>query len=134
MTQPPAPPQLSRRERQIMDVVYRLESASAADIHAALPDAPTYTTVRGLLRILVEKGHLRRRQDGKRYLYLPSTPRPAAGASSIAHVVKTFFAGSPADAMAALLGSERHRFSEAELARLAQLVARARRDGPSGRK
>jgi predicted transcriptional regulator len=112
-----------------MDVVYRLESASAAAIHAALPDPPTYTTVRGLLRILVDKGQLRRRQDGKRYLYLPSTPRPAAGASSIAHVVKTFFAGSPADAMAALLGSERHPFSEAELARLAQLVSRARRGG-----
>ena len=129
-----APPPLSRRERQIMDVVYRLESASAADIHAALPDPPTYTTVRGLLRILVEKGHLRRRQDGKRYLYLPSTPRPAAGASSIAHVVKTFFAGSPADAMAALLGSERHRFSQAELARLAQLVSKARRTGAETRK
>jgi predicted transcriptional regulator len=117
-----------------MDVVYRLESASAADIHAALPDPPTYTTVRGLLRILVDKGHLRRRQDGKRYLYLPSTSRPTAGASSIAHVVKTFFAGSPADAMAALLGSERHRFSEAELARLAQLVAKARRAGGETRK
>lgn len=117
-----------------MDVVYRLESASAADIHAALPDPPTYTTVRGLLRILVDKGHLRRRQDGKRYLYLPSTPRPAAGASSIAHVVKTFFAGSPTDAMAALLGSERHRFSEAELARLAQLVSKARRAGAENRK
>ena len=117
-----------------MDVVYRLESASAADIHAALPDPPTYTTVRGLLRILVDKGHLRRRQDGKRYLYLPRTPRPAAGATSIAHVVRTFFAGSPADAMAALLGSERHRFSEAELARLAQLVSKARRAGAEARK
>ena len=89
-----------------MDVVYRLGTAAAADIHVALPDPPTYTAVRGLLRVLVEKGHLRHQQDGKRYVHLPSTPRPAAGASSIAHVVKTFFAGSPADVMAALLGSE----------------------------
>jgi len=122
------PPQLSRRERQIMDVVYRLGTAAAADIHAALPDPPTYTAVRGLLRVLVEKGHLRHQQDGKRYVYLPSTPRPAAGASSIAHVVKTFFAGSPADVMAALLGSEKGRISEAELGRLADLVAKARRN------
>jgi predicted transcriptional regulator len=122
------PPQLSRRERQIMDVVYRLGTASAADIHATLPDPPTYTAVRGLLRVLVEKGHLRHQQDGKRYVYLPSTPRPRAGASSIAHVVKTFFAGSPADAMAALLGSEKGRISEAELGRLADLVAKARRN------
>ena len=109
-----------------MDVVYRLGKAAGADIHAALPDPPTYTTVRGLLRVLVEKGHLRQTQDGKRYVYEPSTPRPAAGASSIRHVIKTFFSGSPADAMAALLGSEKDRISDAELARLANLVARAR--------
>lgn len=111
-----------------MDVVYRLGKAAAADIHAALPDAPTYTTVRGLLRVLVEKGHLRHEREGRRYLYLPSTPRPAAGASSISHVVRTFFAGSPADAMAALLGTERNRVSDRELARLAALIAKARQD------
>ena len=109
-----------------MDVVYRLGTAAAADIHAALPDAPTYTTVRGLLRVLVQKGHLRQAQDGKRYVYQPSTPRPAAGASSIRHVIKTFFSGSPTDAMAALLGSEKDRISDVELARLAELVADAR--------
>jgi BlaI family penicillinase repressor len=118
---------LSRRERQIMDVVYRLGRASATEIHAAMPDAPTPTTVRGLLRILIEKGHLRHELEGKRYLYLPSTARPAAGASSIRHVVRTFFAGSPTDAMAALLGSRQHDISDAELARLAELVAKARR-------
>jgi predicted transcriptional regulator len=121
-------PSLSRRERQIMDVLYRLGKATAAEIHAALPDPPTSTTVRGLLRILIHKGHIRHEQDGRRYIYLPSTPRPAAGASSIAHVVKTFFAGSPADAMAALLGSDKRRISEAELARLAALIAKARQD------
>ena len=108
-----------------MDLVYRLGKAAAADVHAALPDPPTYTTVRGLLRVLVEKGHLRQARDGKRYLYQPSTPRPAAGASSIRHVIRTFFDGSPTEAVAALLGAE-DRISDAELARLADLVARAR--------
>jgi len=122
------PPPLSRRERQIMDAVYRLGQATAADIHAALADAPTYTTVRGLLRVLVEKGHLRHKREGKRYVYLPRTPRPAAGVSSITHVVRTFFAGSPTDAMAALLGSRKDQISEAELARLAALIAKARQD------
>ncbi len=129
----PSPPPLSRRERQIMDVVYRLGKAAAGDVHAALPDAPTYTTVRGLLRVLVGKGHLRRQQDGRRYVYLPSTPRPMAGAASIVHVVRTFFAGSPADAMAALLGSAKERLSDAELARLGSLVAKARQGRRKGR-
>lgn len=111
-----------------MDVIYRLGKATAADVHAALPDPPTYTAVRGLLRVLVEKGQLRHEQEGRRYVYLPSTPRRAAGASWITHVVKTFFAGSPTEAMAALLGSERDRISDAELARLAALVAKAQRN------
>src|SRR5215216_5088815 len=97
------PPPLSRRERQIMDVVYRLEQATAADVHAALPDAPS-STVRGLLRILVEKGQLSYRQEGRRYVYVPATPRPDAGLSHLRHVVRTFFAGSATDAMASLLG------------------------------
>jgi BlaI family transcriptional regulator, penicillinase repressor len=110
-----------------MDVIYRLSTATAADVHAAMQDAPTYTTVRGLLRILVEKGHLVQQQDGRRYVYLPATPRPAAGASHLKHVVRTFFAGSPADAMAALLGSEKGQLTDAELVRLEDLVAQARR-------
>ena len=123
----PSPPSLTRRERQIMDVIYRLGRASAAQVHAALPDAPTYTTVRGLLRVLVEKGHLGVEREGRRYVYLPSTPRPAAGASSILHVVKTFFAGSTADAVAALLGSQKGGvISDRDLARLEVLVAEAR--------
>jgi predicted transcriptional regulator len=126
------PPPLSRRERQLLDAIYRLGTASAADLHAALPDPPTYTAVRGLLRVMVRKGLIRYQRDGRRYLYAPSTPRPAAGASSIKHVVKTFFDGSPAAAMAALLGSD-GRVSDAELARLTELVAKARarkRSGP----
>jgi predicted transcriptional regulator len=123
-----SPPQLSKRERQIMDLLYRLGTATAADIHRGLTDAPTYTTVRGLLRILVEKGHARREEDGRRYVYKPSTPRPAAGASSIAHVVNTFFAGSAADALVAMLGSQKDRISEQELARLSSIVEKARRN------
>jgi predicted transcriptional regulator len=123
---PSTPPALSRRERQIMDVIYRLGHATAADVHAGLPDPPTYTAVRGLLRVMLQKGYLRHQRDGRRYVYTPSTPRPSAGASSISHVVKTFFAGSPAAAMAALLGSERSRISDAELGRLAELVSNAR--------
>lgn len=122
-----APPPLSRRERQIMDVIYQLEMASAADVHAGMHDAPTYTTVRGLLRILVDKGHLLQKQDGRRYVYLPATSRRAAGASHLKHVVRTFFAGSPADAMASLLGSDKGQVSDLELARLEDLVTRARR-------
>jgi predicted transcriptional regulator len=117
----------SRRERQILDVIYQRGKATAADVHAALPDAPTYTTVRGLLRVMTGKGLVLQGRDGRRYIYEPSTPRPTAGARTIAHVVKTFFAGSPADAMAALLGSQR-RISEAELTRLAALIDQAKRD------
>lgn len=119
-------PNLSRRERQIMDVVYRMGQATATDIHLSLPDPPTYTTVRGLLRILVEKRQLKQEQDGKRYLYRPTTPRPAAGASSITHVVNTFFGGSPSAALAALVGSH-DNINEDELARLSAVVAKARR-------
>jgi predicted transcriptional regulator len=118
---------MSRRERQIMDVIYRRGTATAADIHAALPDAPTYTAVRGLLRVMVGKGHVRYEREGRRYVYAPSTPRPTAGATSIKHVVRTFFAGSPSAAMAALLGSESHRISDDELNRLAELVAQTRK-------
>jgi predicted transcriptional regulator len=120
------PPRLSRRERQIMDVLYRLGSATASDIHTNLPDAPTYTTVRGLLRVLVTKGHAKHERDGRRYVYRPATPTPSAGASSIAHVVNTFFAGSMSDALAALLGSRANRVSEEELARLSAIVRQAR--------
>jgi predicted transcriptional regulator len=110
-----------------MDVVYRLGRVTAADVLAALPDPPTYTAIRGLLRILVEKGHLSHEREGRRYVYRPSTPRAAAGASWLSHVVRTFFDGSPSDAMAALLGSRTDRISAAELERLARTVADARR-------
>ena len=123
-----APLSLSRRERQIMDVVYKLGRATAAEVEAEMPDQPTYTTVRGLLRILEEKGHLRHEVDGVRFVYLPSLPREAAGASVITHVVRTFFDGSASKAMAALLGSGASELGEADLARLEEVVRRAREE------
>src|SRR5262245_58422973 len=116
----------SRRERQIMDIVYGMGSATAALVHARMPDAPTYTTVRGLLRILVSKGHLTIRQEGARFVYHPRTPREDAGSSTLAHVVRTFFGGSPASAMASMLGDAELELSESELRRLSEVLRRAR--------
>jgi predicted transcriptional regulator len=116
------PPALSKRERQIMDVLYRCGQCTAAQIHTQLEDAPTYTTVRGLLRILEEKGHVRHREEGPRFVYVPLTPREHAGASQLSHVVRTFFDGSPSKAMAALLG-ESAKSSDEELQRLERLIA-----------
>ena len=121
-----APLNLSRRERQILEILYRLGSGTAADVTAQMTDAPTYTTVRGLLRILENKGHIRHEQDGVRYVYSPVWPKTSAGTSVLSHVIKTFFNGSPSDAMAALLGSSSH-VSDEELQRLTRLVERAKK-------
>lgn len=117
---------LSRRERQILDVIYNLGRATASEVLERLPDAPTYTTVRGLLRVLESKGHVRHEDDGGRYVYIPTLTKQRAAKSALKHVVQTFFDGSPSQAMAALLGSER-ALSEEEVERLAQLVENARR-------
>jgi len=122
-----AVPRLSKREREIMDVVYRLRRATVAEVHAELPNAPTYTTVRGLLRILEEKGHLKHDTDGARFVYFPSTPRADAGKSVLSHIVRTFFDGSPSETMAALLGSG-VAMPDAELARLEAMIVKARRN------
>jgi BlaI family transcriptional regulator, penicillinase repressor len=120
-------PQLSKRERQIMDVVYRLGRATAAQVRDGLPDAPTYTTVRGLLRILEQKGHLRHEEDGTKFVYSPSLSRQRAGASILSHIVRTFFEGSPSNAMAAMLGTAGASIDEQELQRLSKLVRAQRR-------
>ena len=119
------PLNLSRRERQILEVIYRLGSASASDVLGHLPDAPTYTTVRGLLRVLETKGHVRHEEDGGKYVYYPTMTKQRAAKSVMKNVVSTFFDGSPSRAMAALLGGEQS-LSEDELQRLADLVERAR--------
>jgi predicted transcriptional regulator len=117
---------LSRRERQILDVIYHLGRATAAEVLERMPDAPTYTTVRGLLRVLESKGHVRHEDDGGRYVYFPTMTKQRAAKSALQHVVKTFFDGSPSSAMAALLGSER-AISDDEIERLARLVENARK-------
>jgi len=117
---------LSRRERQILDVIYKLGRASANEVQEQLDDAPTYTTVRGLLRILEAKGHIRHEEDGSRYVYFPVVTKQRAAKLAIKHVVSTFFDGSPSQALAALLGSER-ALTAGELERLAALVEEARR-------
>src|SRR5438874_13338821 len=108
---------LSRRERQIMEIVYRRGQASAVEVLAELPDPPTKTAVRTLLRILEEKGHLRHRQEGLAYVYVPSRPRAQAGRSALRNVLQTFFDGSLEKAVAAHLGAAADLSAE-ELERL----------------
>ena len=120
---------LGRRERQIMDAVYRLGRATAAEVLAELPDPPSYSAVRALMRILEEKGHLRHEQDGPRYLYLPTVPRESARRNALSHMVRTFFGGSTEAAVAALLDPGNHRMSEPELDRISDLIDQARSQG-----
>jgi predicted transcriptional regulator len=129
MSKTSAQTQLSRRERQIMDVVYRLGKATVTDVLERLPDPPSYSAVRALMRILEEKGHLSHEQDGPRYVYLPTVPRDAAQASALSHLVRTFFGGSAEAAVAALLDLPEHGMSEGELSRLSRLIEEARGQG-----
>jgi len=123
-----APP-LSRRERQIMDILYRNGRATAAEVQAALPEAPGYSAVRALLRILEEKGHVRHAADGPRYVYSPVVTRERAKRSALEHVLNTFFDGSAAQVVAALVELSPRDLDEAELARLRRLIDDARRKG-----
>lgn len=120
---------LSRRERQIMDILFAHGRATAADVMGALPDAPSYSAVRAMLRILEEKGHVRHEQDGPRYVYAPTVARDSAKKSAIRHVLRTFFEGSTSQAISALLDDEGARLSDAELDRLARMIERARKGG-----
>jgi predicted transcriptional regulator len=122
----PAHLDVSRRERQILDVLFARERATAAEVQADLPDAPSYSAVRALLRILETKGHVRHEQDGPRYVYVPVVARDSAKQSALAHLVRTFFDGSTGDAVAALLDGDSTRLSSAELDRLSGLIARAK--------
>lgn len=124
----PLTTQLSRRERQIMDVVYRLGQATAAEVLAELPEPPSYSAVRAMLRLLEEKGHVRHEQDGPRYVYLPTVNRDKARKSALRHLVRTFFDGSTEDAVAALLQNDADIRDE-ELARLAKLIEGAKKEG-----
>jgi predicted transcriptional regulator len=121
------PDPLSRRERQIMDVLYARGSATAAEVRDALPDPPSYSAVRALLRILEEKGHARHESQGPRYVYLPQVSRERARKSALRRVVSTFFEGSAAQAAAALIDSE--SLTKNDLVRLSALIEKARREG-----
>ena len=119
---------LSRRERQIMDVLYRMGSATAAEVQDNIPEAPSYSAVRALLRILVDKGHIRHSYDGPRYVYSPIVSRPVAQKSALRQLVKTFFEGSTSNAVAALLDMSGKDLSDAELDRLAKIVEQAKQE------
>jgi BlaI family penicillinase repressor len=121
--------QLSRREREIMDVIYRSGRATAAEVLDQLAEPPSYSAVRALLRVLEEKGHLRHEEDGPRYVFVPTVPRERARASALRRLLHTFFDGSTEQAVAALLDLSSTRLSDAELARLSQLIADARKEG-----
>ena len=119
---------LSRRERQILDILYARGRATAAEIQAALPDPPGYSATRALLRILEEKGHIRHESDGPRYVFLPRVSRQKARVAALRHMLGTFFNGSAADAAAALVDGSAAKLSPQELDQLEALIARARKE------
>lgn len=120
---------LSRRERQIMDAVYRLGEASVADVLASIPDPPSYSSVRALMRVLTEKGELTWVADGPRYIYRPTTPAEEASTSALERVLSTFFDGSPSRAMAALMDLSATELTDEELDDLERLIRDARGEG-----
>lgn len=125
----PAAQGLSRRERQVMDILYRRQEATVAEIMGDLPDPPTYSAVRSVLRILSEKQLIRYKEDGHRYVYSPAQPRESASESALAHVVSTYFAGSPEQAVTALLRMSDVELGDDEIERLRETIRRARQAG-----
>ena len=120
---------LSRRERQIMDILYRRGRATATEVMEELSGEPSYSTVRTQLRVLESKGHVRHEEEGGRYVYAPAVPRHAARKSALKHLVETFFDGSAEQVVAAVLGGEASRLSDEELDRVSALIDKARKDG-----
>src|SRR5919106_1732115 len=120
---------LTRRERQIMDILYRRGRATANEVLEDLPGTPHYSTVRTQLRVLEEKGHVTHEEDGVRYVYMPALPRRAARKSALRHLVDTFFDGSAEQVVAAVLGGEGSKLTDEELDRIAELVAKAKKEG-----
>ncbi|HWN86058.1 MAG TPA: BlaI/MecI/CopY family transcriptional regulator [Vicinamibacterales bacterium] len=125
----PKPAALSRREREIMDIVHRLGRASVTDVMTALSGRPAYSTVRAQLRVLEDKGHVRHEEEQLRYVYLPAESPQKVRRSAVKHLVETFFEGSPEKVVEALVGRDGDRLSDEELDRIAQLIERARREG-----
>ena len=121
--------ELSRRERQIVDVLYRAGRATAAEVQHALPSPPSYSAVRALLRILEEKGHVRHAQEGNRYVYVPRVARERAKRPALRHVLHTFFGGSATQAIAAILDDSAAELSDEDFDRLQSMIDRARKEG-----
>ena len=120
---------LSRRERQIMDFLFRVGKATAADVMEGIPDAPSYSAVRALLRILEQKGHIRHEEEGRAYVYMPLVRRADARQSALSHLLKTFFDNSAEQAVAALLAIKGEKMSDAELERMSRLIDSAKKEG-----
>lgn len=125
----PSEQDLSRRERQIMDILHRAGKATAADVLDGLPEAPSYSAVRALLKILETKGHIRHEEEGRAYVYMPIARRVEARQSALSHLLKTFFDNSAEQAVAALLAIKGEKMSDAELNRMGKLIERAKKEG-----
>jgi len=120
---------LSRRERQIMDILYQRGKSPASEVREAMPDAPSYSAVRAMLRVLEEKGHIRHEAEDLRYVYSPTVPRDKAKRSAVKHLVETFFKDSPEQVVAALLDVSSTRLTREELDRKAEMIERAKKEG-----
>ena len=119
---------LSRRERQIMDILYQRGKASASDVREAMEDAPGYSAVRAMLRVLEEKGHVHHQAEGLKYVYVPVVAREKAKRSAVKHLLDTFFAGSPEQIVAALLDVSATRLTREELDRMSEMIEKAKRE------
>jgi BlaI family transcriptional regulator, penicillinase repressor len=120
---------LSRRERQIMDILYRAGKASGSDVLNAMPDPPSYSAVRAMLRVLEEKGHVKHQEEGLKYVYAPVVARDKAKRSAVKHVMETFFNGSPEQIVAALLDVSSTKLTREELDRMAEMIEKAKKEG-----
>ena len=129
MAKEKTPQNLARRERQILELIYELGEVSVSDVLAKLPDPPSYSAVRTIIRLLEEKGYLRHRRDGTKYIYRPVQSREVVRRSAVAHLFKTFFRGSPSDAVAAILDVSSDDLTDSELDRLKKIVDAARKEG-----
>ena len=124
-----SPGGLSRRERQIMDILYQRGKSSASEVLEAMPDAPGYSAVRAMLRVLEEKGHVKHQAEGLKYVYIPTVARDKAKRSAVKHLLDTFFKDAPEQVVAALLDVSSTRLTRAELDRMAEMIEKARREG-----
>ena len=124
-----SPDGLSRREREIMDILYQRGKSSATDVREAMPKAPSYSAVRAMLRVLEEKGHVRHQAEGLKYVYLPTVTRERAKRSAVKHLLDTFFHDSPEQVVAALLDVSSTRMTREELNRMAEMIDKARKEG-----